>query len=269
MKSKFCGVGIVLIILISLIVWKLGGGTALLTGSSKEAEADIAPKPQPERHESSMGHEKSNPSYQSKPDRIAVMRGLEDIARISPRLIERFSLQLFDDNLNPNTDEWKMLGVDNKAAENLSSDLKSIFEGVRKKEAGSFSILDQSKDQIRIAIPRSSHEDAAAQLEQIGSSFSKVFGDPLSDLMMRQFIEKHLSIAGGIDGRDRIVTITSTSNDVVSRLGRRYEIRTQVLFKGTTLSEALGNLENYSQDNGIELVESVPESWSHLFGGSN
>lgn len=258
-----------MLILVVVIVWRSG----YKKGSFDKNLNDITPRNYGEtahsRDDSSAIHKKSTRPSQAKPSQVEVADQLEDIAKASPRLIERFNLAMFDNNLNPNLKDWELLGLNKEDAEVVSNDLKSIFQKIKDKEVNSFSIIDQTENRVQISIPKFGNEDAAKHLAQIENSYAKVFGPELSKQMTRLFVDTHSAIAGGINGRDRVITITTASADVISKTNRKYEIRTQTLFEGTKLSDALGNLANYSQDEGIELVEAVPDSWAHLFGNSD
>lgn len=211
---------------------------------------------------------KSSRPVPTESGKIKVVDQLEDIAKVSPGLIERLSLSMFDNNLNPYHEDWELLGLSKDDAELVTADLRSIFQKIRDREAASFRIIDQTENRVQISIPKFSDEDAANHRAQIEISYSKVFGPELSKQMTRLFIDHHAAIVGGINGRERVITITTAPVDTISKLNRKYEIRTQTLFEGINLSDALGKLDNFTQDHGIELVEDVPESWAHLFGNS-
>jgi hypothetical protein len=265
---KLWGVGILFLILIFVAFWRSDWAVSPAGKNLKESFTLGSNSTSPIGDET-PGDKKHPRPTESAPKRIEVMNQLGSIAQASPGLIRRLNLPLFDNNLVPYSSDWELLGTNKETVDVLSNDLKGIFDGIKKSERDSFSVIEQSDSRIQISIPKLKPEEAARKVSQIEDSFSKVFGTELSKLMAQSFIDSHLAILGGVDGRDRVVTITTTTADVLARINRKYEIRTQVLHEGTKLSDAKGNIDNYSQDNGIELVETIPESWSHLFGNSD
>lgn len=194
----------------------------------------------------------------------STVRQLGMLAATNPELVSRLHLRLFDANLDPNLADWELLGLGKEDALLLAGDLQKVFAEIRIQEAGNFEVVGQSDTEVRIALPKMSADVAERLRAEIGLSFSKVFDSGLAENFSRSFIERNPTITGGLMNRDRVVTIRRTSEDVMTRLQRRYEIRTQVLYEGTAVKDAAGNLENHSQDNGIELVETIPSHWLHL-----
>lgn len=268
-RIKIWAGGILLVILSSLISWNVGKATHSFgedperssrsagAGSSSGGENDI------------NGHQKTARPAQGKPPQVEVVDQLETMAGHNPGLVARLNIRLFDNNLDLNPDDWKLLGIDKEVATVVSDDLKGIFKGIKEKETTNFSIIEQSDSQIQVSLPKLEPEEAASRVAQMQGSFAKVFGPELSKQMTQMFIDSHPAIAAGLAGKDRVVTITTASENAIHSLNRKYEIRTQVLYPGTKLSDAVKNLDNYSQDSGIELVESIPENWAHLFGKSD
>jgi hypothetical protein len=269
MKIKLWASAILLLILTCAVVWLSGFPKIPANGSSNRT----SPRNPGETTSGGDGHsglpKKSPRSNPAKSNQIEVVDQLENLAKASPELIDRLTLPMFDNNLSPYLEDWELLGLGKEEAELVSAHLRSIFQKIRDREAGSFKIIDQTEHRVQISIPKFGDGDAANYRARIESSYAKVFGPELSKQMTRLFLDHHASIAGGINGRERVITITTASADAISKLNRKYEIRTQTLFEGTKVSDALGNLDNYTQDNGIELVENVPESWAHLFGNSD
>jgi hypothetical protein len=193
---------------------------------------------------------------------------LENFWDSNPELFIRLNMSLFDVNLNPNENDWKLLGLTKEDADSLSKEFKKIFAEIRNREINNFNIISQSDNKIQILLPNLSKTDSVKYLNQLENASSSVFGKRLANPMMQMFLNTHNALVGGIRGRDRIVTITSVTNDVAEKTKRKYEIRTQVMYEGAKSSDSLKDIESYSEDSGIELVEKIPDSWMHLFGNS-
>jgi hypothetical protein len=269
-KVQTLSLWILSILLSSVISWNMGkmrSEEIHATSKNPEVESDLGANAHPE----SPSKNASNGSgrLSEKPNSIPILDQLETIAYTKPELMRKFHITLFDEDLNPNFDNWKLLDIDEEAAASLAGDLKALFHDIRKDELGNFSIISQTDDEIRISIPKMNPDAAALRVTQIQNSFSRMLGPEMTQGMTDVFLNNNLSISGGLLGRERIVTISTASENAVENLGRKYEIRTQVLYEGTNLSNALDNIDNYSQDCGVELVEDIPERWSHLFGKSD
>lgn len=268
-RTKTLGGGLLVVISCSLIFWNLGRETRY-----PSKDADNYSKTPEARSLQVSENDFSNPKKslritESKHTLLEVIDQLETMASGNPRLVERLYLRLFDNNLDLNEDDWALIGINRDTAAIVSEDLKSIFKKIKENEAKNFSIVDQSDRQIKVFLPRIKAEEAASLVAQLQSSFAKVLGPELSKTMTGMFIARQPAITAGLDGRDRVVTITTASDNAVTELHRKYEIRTQVLYPGTRLSDAIMDLDNYSQDSVIELVESIPDNWFHIFGKSD
>lgn len=269
-KIQTLSLWILSILLSSVISWNLGQmkSDEIHAGpKTSEVKSDLAANAHPDSASENTSNGSGRPP--KKPSSIPILDQLETIADTKPELIRKFYITLFDGDLNPNFDSWKLLDIDEEAAASLAGDLKSLFNEIRKDELGSFSIVSQTDDEIRISIPKMNPDAAALRVTQIQNSFSRLLGPEMTQGMTDVFLNNNLSISGGLLGRDRVVTISTASEDAMENLGRKYEIRTQVLYEGTDLSKSLENIDNHSQDCGVELVEDIPERWSHFFGESD
>ncbi len=269
MKTKLWASTALLLVLTCTVVW--------WSESSKAPAGDHpnqAPPGNPGEATSSGDDVSGLPNKSPRPDpmqpgKVEVVDQLENLATVSPGLIGRMNLAMFDNNLSPNPSDWELLGLGKEVAEAVSNHLRGVFQQIREKEASSFSVVEQTENRVRISIPKFNAEDTAKHVSRIEESYAKVFGPELSRQLTRLFIDSHPAIAGGINGRDRVITVTTASAEAITKLNRKYEIKTQTLFEGTKLADALGKLDDYSQNQGIELVEEIPESWAHLFGNSD
>ena len=200
---------------------------------------------------------------------VLIAQQLEEIASTSPELIKKLYVNLFDENLDANQEDWRLLGIDEETANSVAGELKDIFNEIKQHEVSNFSVIKQSDKSIQISIPKLPPEEAARRVGQIQQMFGRLFGPKMTVGLTDLFLSRNLSISGGMVGRHRVVTISVASDDAVNNLGRKYEIRTQVLYAGVDPARALENIDNHSEDSGIALVESVPDRWAHFFGQSD
>jgi len=98
---------------------------------------------------------------------------------------------------------------------------------------------------------------------EVTLSFSAIFSDRLAKEAANNFIKNNLTSTGAIDNRARIVTIVPVSENL-AKLGKKYEILTNVLYPNTDVSKALEDGSG-SFLNSTELVSELPKHWEHLF----
>lgn len=191
---------------------------------------------------------------------------LAALARVNPALIGKFDFPLFGKDLETYPAAWKMLGADKEKVDALSQDLKGIFADIRKEEGEDFVVLNQSNEQVEIGLPPLSKEDASRRMKQLEDSFSQIFGAEVAKQMSRNFVESQLGIAGGIDGKSRVISIKPTSTEIELAAGNKYEITSYVLAGDNKFSPEIKDWSQYSNWTNIETVKDVPAYWSHLFG---
>lgn len=208
--------------------------------------------------------EKKDPSREQLPKADSIEQ-LEALARVNPALIGKFNLMLFGKDMEPYP-AWKMFGVDKEKVDALSQDLKGIFADLRKEEGENFVVLNQSNEQVEIGLPPLSKEEASRRMKQIEDSFSQIFGPEVAKQMSRNFVESQLGIAGGIDGRSRVISIKTTHAEIEVAAGNNYEITSYVLAGDNKFSPDIKDWSRYSNWTHSETAKEVPAYWSHLFG---
>ena len=189
---------------------------------------------------------------------------LEVLARTNPEIIKRLNIYLLDNNLDPSLSDWKLLGLDSNSANLLSEKIKEIFNSMNEHESNSLEVLNQSEERLILSIKGLDSKKAEEKIQEIQAAFSQVFPSTLSEGLAHSFIGQRPGITAGLMGRDRIISIETTSDETLNKTGRNFKIHTYTLYKGADPSEAASDPKKYSDDNGILYTKDIPPRFRHL-----
>lgn len=190
---------------------------------------------------------------------------LEKLAVTNPGIIEKLNLSLFDSELNPQMENWKILGLDKEEATRIGDRIKHVMETVRKQELEKHSVLQQSDNSVRLALPALDKKASEQRIEDIESSFSGSLDPALSKVLAKKYIDSNPATCGGITGRNRIVTVSMTSEETFKKTGRQFVMDIRTIYEGAAIKDASENLDSYTASKAEILLPSVPAGWSHLF----
>lgn len=193
----------------------------------------------------------------------------EALAEISPGLIQRLNLNfaLLDSSMDANVDNWEMLGIDRETATGIADGIKATLAKHNKEEARSAQKLEYSDSVAKFYLPRLDPATARPFVEEIEGKFSTVFGKALSQELTKSLLERSPNTAGLV-GKDRVITVTLTSDEVLEKTQRSYEVRWQVMLENNIpLSERLENIDRMSSYDGRTIFEETPDYLKELIDG--
>lgn len=269
---KFKILGAIVLFLVCILLWK---SNSLLSTSNQNQRNEPASK-------DGNSFVKTNDEYvanKNKKDRGVVIpkkqnkviNKLNALAEESPELMHRLNLgsALLDADLDPNQSTWDMLGFDKEDSEIVSSNVKKTLKSLGKYEAQTFKIIEKTNILTKIYIPKLEPSLASKYISEIKASFSDFFGEELSEQVTKSFIERSPNTAGLL-GRDRVISITLTSDDMLSETKRGYQVRFQVINENNlTFPDNIKDLDKNTSYDGTTIFEQTPDYLSDFIGKTN
>lgn len=190
----------------------------------------------------------------------------EAVAEVSPELLQRlnFSFALLDSSMDANVSTWEMLGIDSETAKGVADGIKQTLVKLNKQEAITAQRLEHSDTVTKFYLPRLDPAVAAPIITEIEGRFETVFGKALSQQLTKSLLDRSPETAG-LAGKDRVITVTLTSDEVLEKTQRSYEVRWQVMLENNIpLSERLKNIDSMSSYNGTAIFEETPDYLKEL-----
>jgi len=172
-----------------------------------------------------------------------------------PNMLSKMNLRFFDSSVNIIAEDWDLFEVEEEKIELVQSRLLNALEKVKDHDLKEFQIVEDSADNVKLTLPPLDPKRADLLSNEVTLSFSAIFSDRLAKEAANNFIKNNLTSTGAIDNRARIVTIVPVSENL-AKLGKKYEILTNVLYPNTDVSKALEDGSG-SFLNSTELVSEL------------
>ena len=192
---------------------------------------------------------------------------LEIIARTNPELIGYLHVPLFNSELDPDEENWKLLGADKSKITEVADELKGIFKEIRQQELDTASVISRSDGVVQIGLPMLPPEEASRRIEQMEHAYSGIFGPAFSKYIAADFLKSYPFLHGSLAGKNRIVSIRTLSAEAQAATGNKYEITDYALIEGNKITDdAIENPGKYSNWRDPKQVKDIPEEWSQVIG---